>query len=93
MKRHVLAFALVGLGIPVVWMSLYHATSWFAGWWLNGPLWGETLLLAVWPSSILLVADPMDNNVGLWAASAAINSAIYAVVGGLLVSALSRRRK
>ena len=92
MKRHVLVFALVGLGIPLVWMSLYHTTSWFAEWWLKGPLWGETLLLAVWPSSILLIADPLDSNLFLWVVSAAINAAIYALVGGLLLHALLRRK-
>lgn len=92
MKRPALVFALVGLGIPVVWMSLYHATSWFAGWWYGAPLWGETLLLALWPSSFLLIADPLDNNVVLWVVSAAINAALYALVGSLLFQALLRRK-
>lgn len=91
MKRLVLSFALVGLGIPVLWMSLYHTTSWFAGWWLRTPLSGETLLLVVWPSAIFLIADPLDSNVVLWVVSAAINAAIYALIEGLLHAVLRRR--
>jgi hypothetical protein len=73
-------------------MALYHGSPSFAKWWYSTPVWVETLLLAVWPSSILLVADPMDNNVVLWAVSAAVNSAVYALVGSVLLHVLLRRR-
>lgn len=91
MKRIVVAFALVGLGIPVTWMLAYHGSAAFAEWWLKAPHWVDSLRLAVWPSAILLIADPLDNNVMLWAVSAAINGAIYALIGSLLCVVLRHR--
>jgi hypothetical protein len=92
MRRATLWFSLVGLGIPVVWMSLYHLVPGFPKWWYGTPTWIETMLLVVWPSSILLVADPLDQNVGLWVTSAAINFGLYALIGSITVVALSRKR-
>ena len=92
MWRVTLWFSLVGLSIPVVWMSLYHLVPGFAQWWYETPTWVETLLLAVWPSSLLLVADPLDDNVSLWVVSAAVNFGLYALVGSIIVAVFSRKR-
>lgn len=92
MRRVTLWFSLVGLSIPVVWMSLYHLVPGFAKWWYGTPIWAETLLLAVWPSSILLVSYPLDENLGLWVVSAVVNLGLYAVVGSIIVAAISRKR-
>ena len=91
MKRLVLFFALVGLGIPVVWKLAYHYSAPFAEWWLQAPDWVETLRLALWPSALLLIADPLDSNVALWIVSVAINAATYGLIGGLLHAVLRRR--
>lgn len=92
MRRPALWFSLVGMSIPVVWMSLYHFAPGFSKWWYGTPTWAETVLLAVWPSSILQMADPLDENVGLWVVSAAINFGLYAFVGSILVAAVSHKR-
>ena len=92
MRRPTLWISLVGLSIPVVWMLLYHLVPGFSKWWYGTPTWAETILLVVWPSSILLVADPLDENVGLWVVSAAINLGLYAFVGSIIVAAVSRKR-
>ena len=92
MRRSVVAFALVGLAIPVIWMAIYHNSPTFAGWWLKAPHWVETLRLTAWPSAILLIADPLDNNVLLWIVSAVANAAVYAIVGWLILRASRRRR-
>ena len=92
MRRLVVAFALVGLAIPVVWMALYHNSPPFADWWLKAPHWAETLRLTAWPSAILLIADPLDNNVLLWIASAVTNAVVYAIVGWFILLAFARRR-
>lgn len=81
MLRPIIIFALVGLAIPVIWMAAYLNLPLFAAWWLQAPHWVETLRLAAWPSAILLIADPLDDNVLLWVASAVTNAAVYAIVG------------
>jgi hypothetical protein len=91
MKRLALWFAIAGLIVPTAWMSLYHLLPGFAKWWYGTPAWAETVLLTVWPSSILLAADPMDDNIDLWVISAAINAGLYAFVGGVIVAAFSRK--
>lgn len=92
MRRPIIAFALVGLAIPVIWMAIYHNSPSFAAWWLKAPHWVETLRLAAWPSAILLIADPLDNNLLLWIASAFTNAVVYAVVGWLILLAFVRRK-
>ena len=72
-------------------MAIYHGSPMFAGWWLRAPHWVETVRLTVWPSAILLIADPLDNNVLLWVVSAVANAAVYAVVGWLLLQISWRR--
>jgi hypothetical protein len=90
MKRAVLAFALIGLGIPTVWMVIYHTSPMFAKWWLTLPDWVDTLRLVIWPSAILLVADPLDENIVLWVISAALNALLYAMLGAALLRVLQR---
>lgn len=91
MKRLVIALACVGLFIPIVWMTLYHQSASFAQWWFAAPHWVETARLVLWPSAILLMADPHDSNVSLWVVSALTNAALYAVVASLVGHALQRR--
>lgn len=93
MRRTTLWFSLAGLSIPVVWMSLYHLVPGFAKWWYGTPTWMETILLTVWPSSILLLADPLDEKIGLWVMSAAINLGLYALIGSIISAAFSRKRE
>lgn len=92
MRRLVVTFALVGLAIPVIWMAVYHNSPAFAAWWFKAPHWVETLRLIAWPSAIFLIADPLDDNVLLWIASAVTNAALYAIIGWLMLLALARRR-
>ena len=76
----------------MVWMSLYHFLPGFTKWWYGTPGWAESLLLFVWPSSILLLADPMDGDFGLWLLSAAVNFGLYAFVGGVISAFIYRRQ-
>lgn len=91
MKRLIVAVTCLGLFVPIVWMTLYHQSASFAQWWFAAPQWIEAVRLVLWPSAILLMADPQDSNVSLWVVSALINAALYAVVASLVGHALYRR--
>lgn len=90
MKRYVFAAVLVGVALPGVWMWIYHANPSFGTWWLHSPGWVETARLVLWPSALLLIADPLDNNVSLWIASALSNGALYGLVAWLVARSVRR---
>ena len=80
-------FALVGLLLPCVWIALYFWVQAFNAWVYSAPIWVGTVRLVLWPSAILLVADPMENNPTLWVVSVALNGTIYFVVGHIVARA------
>jgi hypothetical protein len=86
MKRIPQIAAVVGVAIPSAWMLIYHNNTMFSGWWLDAPNWVENVRLILWPTAIMLIADPHDKNVGLWVASAILNGVIYAFLGLLFNS-------
>jgi hypothetical protein len=89
----ILIFSLVGAGIPITWLLFWNwakshceqCVSWFMGL----PFFDVTLL-ALWPSSLLLIADPSDNNVQLQAISVLVNIVFYMILGWLTYLALYR---
>ena len=52
----------------------------------------DRVLLALWPSSIFLMADPEGQSVAIPAAAIAVNALLYGVVGWLVWFGLNRRR-
>lgn len=87
MSRKALWFALVGLLLPCVWIALYFWVPAFNAWVYSAPTWVGTLRLFLWPSAILLVADPLENNPTLWVVSVAVNGVLYFVVGSIVARA------
>ena len=87
MSRKASWFALVGLMLPCAWIALYFWVPAFNAWVYSAPVWVGTLRLVLWPSAILLVADPMENNPTLWVVSVALNAALYFVVGQIAAQA------
>lgn len=87
MLRKPSGFALVGLLLPCAWIALYFWVPAFNAWVYSAPIWVGTLRLVLWPSAILLVADPMENNPTLWVVSVAMNGALYFVVGQIVARA------
>ena len=79
--------ALVGLVLPCTWIALYFWVPAFNAWVYSAPVWIGTLRLVLWPSAILLVADPMENNPTLWVVSVALNGVLYFVVGQVVARA------
>lgn len=91
MKRPALVGAIAGVTIPTLWMIAYHSNSAFADWWPEAPGWIENARLLLWPTAIVLIADPLDKNVALWIISAALNGGIYALVGAIFGVLISRK--
>lgn len=52
----------------------------------------DRVLLALWPSSILLMADPGGHSVIIPAVAVAVNALVYGAVGWLIWFGLNRRR-
>ena len=84
MSRKPILLALVGLLLPCAWIALYFWVPAFNAWVYSAPTWVGTLRLVLWPSAILLVADPLETNPTLWVVSVALNGALYLVVGAVV---------
>jgi len=93
--RFVTRAASVGIAIPVAWLAIYwgllrgnpdliHAVM-SAGYF-------DRVLLAVWPSWILLAADPEERSVAIPAISVLVNALLYACLGWLTWFGLYRKR-
>lgn len=93
--RFAMTSAAVGAGICLAWWLLYYV--------IGGSVSGvrdfifniphiDRLLLCVWPSSILLMADPTDSNLALLLFASACNVVLYGLMGRLLWAGLYRRR-
>ncbi len=93
MSKFLLIFSLVGVSIPIIWLS-------FWGWaknsceqcvsWLMGSQLFDVGLLLVWPSSLLLMADPTDSNLQLQVVSVVVNIVFYMILGWLTWLATSK---
>jgi hypothetical protein len=93
-RRFVSVAVVIGVAIPVVWLVAYRvllqgnpATS--SAVLSEGHL---RALLAVWPSWLLLMADPEERSLAVPAISIACNALLYGVVGWSIWFGLNRRR-
>ena len=78
--------ACMGLGavLPLAFLGAYHLVPSFSGWWFKGPTWAGNVLLAIWPTSFLMIGDPEDKSLMLPIVATVLNIALYGVVGALL---------
>ena len=93
--RFVAAASALGAMIAVVWWLAYYvvggASPDFRSYLFNVP--GlDTLLLLLWPTSILLLGDPTDSNLGLLLLAAIGNVLLYGILGLLLWLGIYRSR-
>ena len=84
MNRFILKFMTVGFSIPLCWLFLWHwilksCSSCLL--WMTSSAIFEVSLIIVWPSSIFLIGDPLDNNWQLTLFSIFINCVIYFFIG------------
>ncbi|MGQ0543734.1 MAG: hypothetical protein ACT4P3_00160 [Betaproteobacteria bacterium] len=93
-KRFVIWFSIVGALVPLSWLAFY----WTFGQSpevskaiMKSP-WLESLLLMLWPGSILLIGDPEDKSVMLPVLSTAMNVGLYAILGWLFSIGFTRSK-
>lgn len=88
-------FVLVGVAIPVLWFAfdsmMLRGHPRLSNYLLN-TLHFDRVLLAIWPSSVLLMADPEGKSLLLPILSLLANVALYGVVGLLVWLGLRRHR-
>lgn len=85
----------VGIGIPIIWLFTYWAI--LEG---NPALMHSVMsvghldkaLMAIWPSSLFLGADPEDQSVAIPIVSIAVNAVLYGGLGWLVWFGLYRNR-
>jgi hypothetical protein len=92
MRRFVLCFAAAGFLLPASWFAIYHLSPRFEAWWYGAPSWLGRLLLAIWPSWLLMLADPDDKSLILPIVSATLNAGTYGLLGALLWVGFRRSR-
>jgi hypothetical protein len=77
----ILAFAAAGLILPVLWLVFYSLGGESMSRWAVNSTWFSNVLLFLWPSSVLLIADPEDTNFGLRFVSILVNVGFYGLLG------------
>lgn len=93
-RRFVAVAAAVGAAIPLVWLTLYWVIS-RENPALQGAVTTEgslDVISILWPSWLLLMADPEDRSISIPAISVAINAALYGAVGWLVWFGLHGKR-
>ena len=95
LTRFVSVASALGTGIAGVWWLAYYviggASPGFRSNLSSAP--GlDALLLLFWPTSILLLGDPTDSNVGLLLLAAIGNALLYGILGLLLWIGIYRSR-
>ena len=74
----------VGIGIPIIYLTFYWTVlKENAELWLSlMTVWQlDRVLLALWPSCILLMADPNDESVAIPVVSIVLNGLLYGGLG------------
>jgi hypothetical protein len=93
-RRFIISAIAVGVAIPLLWLALYWGVLRGNPRLINNLMSAGRLdlaLLAVWPSWILLVADPEERSVAIPAASIAVNGVLYGGLGWLVWFGLYRK--
>lgn len=87
--------AATGAGVAGIWCFAYYvigdASPGFRAY-LSSVPGVDTLLLLLWPTSILMLGDPEDSNLGLLLIAASGNVLFYGILGLLLWFGIHRSR-
>lgn len=95
-QRRFVAWAVaIGAAISILWLAVYWAFLRGNPTLINSIMsFGhfDRILVALWPSWLLLVADPEERSVAIPAISIAANGLLYGILGWLIWIGLHRRR-
>lgn len=80
----------VGVAIPVAWLTVYW--GFLRGSAASLPEGYLRILSVIWPSWLLLMADPEERGIAVPAVSIAVNALLYGIVGWLIWFGLNRNR-
>jgi hypothetical protein len=85
---------LFGFLFPAAWLFLQRGHQYIemsTNDWIYSHLWIENLLIFLWPSSVLLIADPLDTD-NLLAAISVLTNAVYFLFIGAMFSYLAKKK-
>ena len=89
-RRFVVAAIALGVAIPVAWQMAHWV--FLRGTAASMPEGYLRILFVLWPSCVLLMADPEERGIAIPAMSIAVNALLYGVVGWLIWFGLNRSR-
>lgn len=94
-RRFVTLAVALGAAIPVVWLIAYWVFLRGNSALVNSIMSEEHLrvISIIWPSWLLLMADPEERGLTIPAVSIAINALLYGIVGWLIWFGLNRKNR
>lgn len=81
MRHMIVMMGIAGALIPITFFGFYYSLPGFSNWWYGLPWWTSVVRLLVWPSSLLMLGDPLDQSWILPAVSTALNAGLYVAIG------------
>ncbi|MFO7604431.1 MAG: hypothetical protein R6X06_11550 [Gammaproteobacteria bacterium] len=94
-RRFTIFAALLGIVIPVIWLTTYwiflRDNPTLINWIMSSNH-TDRVLLALWPSWILMIADPLERSIAIPVISIAINALLYGILGWIVWFGLHRKR-
>lgn len=93
--KYLVMAVLVGILLPLGWLALWDFMNKFYPEGIRLLMefkYLDVFLLLLWPSSIFLIGDPTDSNLGLRVVSVCINFLYYLLLGWIIYLAHIKRR-
>lgn len=82
MLRALALFLLAGAVVPLVWFLSRWLIPSFGHWWLiDAPGWMDSLLLLLWPGSLILLGDVEGRSLLFPVLSIGLNILMYGLIG------------
>ncbi len=85
----------VGIALPLAWLAVYWTFLRENPALINSVMSGgyfDRVLIAIWPSWLLLVADPEERSIAIPVAAIAVNAVLYGALGWIVWFGLNRHR-
>jgi hypothetical protein len=85
----------IGAAVPILWLAIYWAFLRGNPTLINSVMSAghfDRVLIAVWPSWVLMIANPEERSVAIPAMAIVVNALLYGVFGWLIWFGLNRKR-